>query len=256
MNSGANARRILIAGGTSGIGLACALRFAESRARIVVSGRGRERGEAACRTVRAKHPDADISFVSADLTSRSGVASLYAAAIERLGGPLDALVNSAGGEFVPTLFHEIDLDTIDAVLRLWLTATIYSCRLALPHLADGASIVNVASDAAKVPTPGEAVIGAAMAGVAMFSRTLAMEAKRRKIRVNVVTPSLVQNTMTHERIMSTEFSAKLFGKAIKAAHLGLCDPDDVAALIEFLSSAGASKITGQVVSVNSGVSAG
>jgi NAD(P)-dependent dehydrogenase (short-subunit alcohol dehydrogenase family) len=123
-------------------------------------------------------------------------------------------------------------------------------------LADGAAIVNVASDAGKVPTPGEAVIGAAMAGIAMFSRTLAMEAKRRRIKVNVVTPSLVSQTLTHERILSDAFSAKLFEKALRAAHLGTVDADEVAGVIAFLAGPDASKITGQVVSINGGISAG
>ena len=169
---------------------------------------------------------------------------------------IDVLVNCAGGDFAPTLFHECATETIDGVIRQWLLSTLYVCRLALPHLADGAAIVNVASDAAKVPTPGESVIGAAMAGIVMFSRTLAMEAKRRRIRVNAVTPSLVRNTLTHDLVMADGFSAKLFAKAVGAAHLGVPEPDDVAAIIAFLASDQASKITGQVVSVNGGISAG
>ena len=67
-------------------------------------------------------------------------------------------------------------------------------------------IINVASDAAKFPTPGESVIGAAMAGIVMFSKTLAMEAKRRQIRVNVVTPSLVTGTRSYNFITSGGFT--------------------------------------------------
>jgi NAD(P)-dependent dehydrogenase (short-subunit alcohol dehydrogenase family) len=172
-----------------------------------------------------------------------------------MDGPIDVLVNSAGGDFIPTLLHDNTLEMIDGAIRHWLISTIYCCRLALPDLAGGAAIINVASDAAKVPTPGEAVIGAAMAGIAMFSRTFAMEAKRRHIRVNAVAPSLVRDTMTHERVTSSGFSAKLFEKAVSAAHLGIPNPDDVAAVIAFLASAEASKITGQVISVNGGISA-
>jgi NAD(P)-dependent dehydrogenase (short-subunit alcohol dehydrogenase family) len=123
-------------------------------------------------------------------------------------------------------------------------------------MPEGSAIVNVASDAAKVPTPGESVIGAAMAGIAMFSRTFAMEAKRQKIRINVVTPSLVKNTLTHDRLMADRFSSKLFEKAIERAHLGVPDPADVAAAILFLLSPQSAKITGQVISVNAGISAG
>ena len=95
-----------------------------------------------------------------------------------------------------------------------------------------------------------------MAGVAMFSRTLAMEAKRRGIRVNVVTPSLVRNTQTYSRVTEGGFSAKLFEKATRAAHLGIPEPDEIAAIIAFLASADAVRMTGQVISVNGGISAG
>ena len=67
------------------------------------------------------------------------------------------------------------------------------------------------------------------------------------IRVNVVTPSLVRDTMTHDRVTSPGFSARLFEKATRAAYLGIPDPGDVAAVMAFLASVEASKITGQVV---------
>jgi len=249
-------KRVLITGGTSGIGLAAAHRFVESRTTIVINGRNHERGAAACAAILARKPDTNVRFIAADVSTQDGVSELFAEAMEVFGAPIDILVNSAGDEFIPTLFHDNTLDIVDGAIRHWLTSTIYCCRQALPNLADGAAIVNVGSDAGKVPTPGEAVIGAAMAGIAMFSRTLAMEAKRRRIRVNVVTPSLVSATLTHDRIQSNAFSAKLFEKALRGAHLGPVDADEVAAVIEFLARSHGSKITGQVISINGGISAG
>ena len=244
-------RRVLVVGGTSGVGLAAALRLGMvPGTRIVLNGRDPARGEAACDQVRLHCPAATVGFVAADVSTQHGVSRLFADA----GGPLDVLVNAAGGEDVPTLLHQTPLDQVDRVVRGWLLATIYCCRTGLEHLVDGGAIVNVASDAAKVPTPGEAVIGAAMAGIVMFSRTLAMEAKRRRIRVNVVTPSLVSGTRTTARITEGGFSARLFARAAELAALGVATPDDVAAAIEFL--AGAPRVTGQVVSVNGGISAG
>ena len=120
----------------------------------------------------------------------------------------------------------------------------------------GSAIINVASDAAKVPTPGETVIGAAMAGIAMFSRTLALEAKRQGIRVNVVTPSIVEGARLRARIAAGGFGAKLFEKASAAAHLGVATERDVAEVIGFLASDRAARVTGQVISINGGISAG
>jgi 2-hydroxycyclohexanecarboxyl-CoA dehydrogenase len=250
------ARRILITGGTSGIGLATAIRMArEPGARIVLNGRDAGRGEAARANLQQLAPGAAIAFVGADVSDSDQVSTLVTRACDHLEGPIDALVNAAGGDFVPTLFHETPLAEIEAIVRHWLLSTMYCCSLALPRMNDGGAIVNVASDAAKAPTPGEAVVGAAMAGIAMFSRTLAMEAKRRRVRVNVVTPSLVRDTQTFARVTAGGFSAKLFEKAAKAAHLGLPEADDIAGAIVFLLSPDASRITGQVVSVNGGISA-
>lgn len=247
------ARRVLITGGSSGIGLAAAMRFAGQGARIVVNGRNHARGEAARQ--RVAEAGAEAHFVPADVSTQAGASALVIQAEALLGG-FDVLVNAAGGDAIPALFHETNLDQIDAIVRSWLLATIYMCRLALPHVQDGGVVINVASDAAKVPTPGESVIGGAMAGIAMFSRTVALEAKRRRIRVHAVTPSLVSGTLTTARITQNGFSARLFEKAAAAAALGVASPDDVAATIEFLASASAERMTGQVISVNGGISAG
>ena len=250
-------KRALLTGSTSGIGLETAAKLAESGvSRLAINGRDRERGEKARLLLEGRAPGLDVAFLAADVSTPDGARALVEGALAHLGGAIDILVTCAGGDHAPTLFHETSLDEVEAVIRHWLLGTLYCCRLALPHVADGGAIMTVASDAAKVPTPGESVIGAAMAGIAMFSRTLAMEAKRRRIRVNVVTPSLVRNTLTHDRITAGGFSAKLFQKAAAAAHLGVPEPADIAALIAFLATPDAAKLTGQMISVNGGISAG
>lgn len=130
-------------------------------------------------------------------------------------------------------------------------------RAVLPYMQEnGGTIVNVASDAAKVPTPGESVAGGAMAAITMFSRTLALEVKRHGIRVHAVTPSLIAGTPTADRLLADDFGAKIFGRIIEKAQLGVPDADDVAATILWLASPAAAKVTGQVISVNGGISAG
>jgi NAD(P)-dependent dehydrogenase (short-subunit alcohol dehydrogenase family) len=116
-------------------------------------------------------------------------------------------------------------------------------------------IINIASDAAKSATPGETVLGGGMAAIVMFSRALAMEAKRDGIRVNVLTPSLIKGTPTGDRVMKEGFSQKLFAKAASMAQLGVCEPDDLAGLIVFLATPAAARLTGQAISVNGGISA-
>ena len=119
----------------------------------------------------------------------------------------------------------------------------------------GGAIVNVASDAAKVATPGETLIGAAMAAIVMFSRAAALEAKRDGVRINVLTPSLIANTPGAELIFGDPFSARMFEKAEALAHLGVAEPEDVAEAILFFAGPAARRITGQALSVNGGISA-
>jgi NAD(P)-dependent dehydrogenase (short-subunit alcohol dehydrogenase family) len=247
----------VITGGTSGIGLETAKLMAEAGVRtIVINGRDAARGEAARREILDRAPNVSVTFVEADVSSGDGARTLFRAVGEMLGAPLEVLVNSTGGEFAPELFHRTPAEHLDGIVQQWLTSRIHCCHAALPLMTVGGAIINVGSDAAKVPTPGEAVIGAAMAGMAMFSRTLAMEAKRQGIRVNAVTPSVVEGSRLRARMAAGGFGAKLFEKAAAAAHLGVVTSREVAELIVFLASSRALKITGQVISVNGGISAG
>jgi NAD(P)-dependent dehydrogenase (short-subunit alcohol dehydrogenase family) len=135
---------------------------------------------------------------------------------------------------------------------------LYVCRAVLPGMMaqKSGAIVAIASDAGKVATPGEAVIGAQMAAIMQFVRGLAIEARRDGVRANVVTPSLVEGTPLTERLMAEgAFSRKIFTKARELAWLGAVTPDDVASAAIFLLSPNAARITGQALSVNAGISA-
>jgi NAD(P)-dependent dehydrogenase (short-subunit alcohol dehydrogenase family) len=131
-------------------------------------------------------------------------------------------------------------------------------RLVLPLMMgrNGGVIVNVSSDAAKLATPGESLMGAASAAIKMFTQTVALEAKRAGVRVNAITPSLVSGTAGTERITAGHgFSAKLFAKVATMADLGIPDAHDQAQLVVFLASPLAARLTGQAISLNGGVSA-
>jgi NAD(P)-dependent dehydrogenase (short-subunit alcohol dehydrogenase family) len=244
-------RTILIAGGASGVGLACARLFLERGAtRIAIMGRSAERGAAA---------QADLGcgvFIQGDANNpESAMATVERA--ERELGPIDVLVTSTAGAAVPALLHTTPIANVPSIMADQVLGPLVMARAVLPAMRarKSGAIVSVASDAAKVATPGETLIGAAMAAIVMFSRALAMEAKRDGIRVNVVTPSLISDTQITEKLMSDPFSAALFGKAAKMAHLGVTSAADVAELIVFLCSDAARKITGQAVSPNGGISA-
>src|SRR5262245_10426274 len=165
IESGLLGRRALVTGSSSGIGFETAATLAEAGvSHIVINGRKRHRGEAARQAILDRARNAEVAFVAADVSSPDGARSLIESAARHLGGTIEILVNAAGGEHAPGLFHQTSVEEIDAIIRHWLLSTLYCCHYALPLMPDSSAIVNVASDAAKVPTPGEAVIGGAMAG--------------------------------------------------------------------------------------------
>lgn len=248
---------VLITGGTAGTGLATAMQFAAAGVpRIAIVGRNEERGQQARQAVLTAHPRTVVEFIAGDMNDIEQVVRVCDTARSRLGA-IDVLVNSTVGPFGPTLFHKIPLEDLLPTVVQQLMAPLYTCRAVLPGMRErgGGVIVNIASDAGKLTTPGESVIGAAMAGIIMFSRTLAMEAKRDGIRVNVLTPSVIQGTLTNASMMSQPFVAKLFEGAMRAAHLGVVVPEDLASLIVYLASPQAARLTGQAISVNGGISA-
>jgi NAD(P)-dependent dehydrogenase (short-subunit alcohol dehydrogenase family) len=248
---------VVIVGGTAGVGLAAARRFAAAGVRgVVVIGRNAERGERACEIARAAAPGVAVHFVQGDSNDLESASAALRQARDALAG-LDVLINTTAASYVPKLLFRTDVADIAPMLLAQALAPMIMCRLALPYLREQRSgvIVNVASDAAKVPTPGESVIGAAMAAIVTFSRTLAIEAKRDGIRVNVLTPSLISGTDTHDRVMADPFSAKLFENAARLAHLGVAEPDDLAQMMVFLASPAGARLTGQAISINGGISA-
>lgn len=248
---------VIISGGTSGVGLAAAHHFAAAGAkRIALLGRNIERGEAAAKAVRERAPAAQILYIPSDANDIGKATQACDQAITQLGGA-DVLINTTTGSYVPKLFFRMEIEDILPTLVQQALAPMLMSRLVLPRMREQKSgvIINVASDAAKVPTPGETVLGAAMAAIVVFTRTLAMEAKRDGIRVNVITPSLIGNTDLYTRIMDDPFSAKLFSNAARLANLGVAQPEDMAALMVFLASPAAARLTGQAISVNGGISA-
>ena len=172
-------------------------------------------------------------------------------------GSIDVLVHAGGAEISPKLFVDLDPATFRPLMDGHFTSLLNCCAKVVPAMMrqGGGSIVVIASDAGKVATPGETLIGARKAAAIMFVRTLAIEVSRHAIRVNCITPSLVAGTKAHDRVMASEFSRKIFEKAARRAKLGVPTPDNIAPLAAFLASSQASHITGQAVSVNGGISA-
>ena len=244
-------QRVLIVGGTSGIGKAVAKRMLQDGAQMVIAGRDPARAAAAVKVLGRA-----VSAVTGDAGNPVQCAAMVTEAHARLGG-IDCLISCAGGNPMPRLLADIPLDDLMGTINRSVAPTILPARAVLPMMTaqGGGSIICVASDAAKIATPGEVAIGAAMAAIAMFCRAMAYEAKRQGIRVNCLTPSIVEGTALHNRLMEDPFAERLFSRAKALAHLGVVQPEDLAEIAAFLASPGGARVTGQTISVTGGISA-
>lgn len=248
---------VLITGGTSGVGLASALKFASAGVgKIAVVGRDSARGESARARLAKAYPDVDFLFIAADVNKADCALRVCQKTKVRFGR-IDILLNSTVGHAAPELLKNIPIEDLEAILVDQAIGPMLMSRAVMPYMVEarGGVVLNIASDAAKLATPGETVIGGAMAAIVMFTRTLAIEAKRDGIRVNALTPSLIEGTLTSARMRESAFASKLFEKAAKMASLGVAVADDLADLAVFLASPAAKKITGQAISANGGISA-
>jgi 2-hydroxycyclohexanecarboxyl-CoA dehydrogenase len=246
---------VVILGGTAGVGLETAAHFARAGSRLALMGRKTERGEAACAMVRERVPGCVVHFVRVDAVNPQDALRAEREARDKLGA-IDVLICTTGPSHPPQLLKNIPIEEIQLRLNEIVLPPLHMMLACLPamRVQRSGAIVNVASDAAKVATPGETLIGAAMASIVMFSKAAALEEKRHGIRINLVTPSLIAGTPGAALIFADPFSAKMFEKASGMAHLGVAEAEDLAAMALFLASRAARRVTGQAISVNGGIS--
>jgi 2-hydroxycyclohexanecarboxyl-CoA dehydrogenase len=150
-------KTVLITGGTAGIGRACAeAMLAAGAEAVVINGRNRERGERALAAI-GRFSGACISLVLGDMAQVADAQAVVDAAVEKLGR-IDILVNSTGTNDFPALLHNIATEDVPGIIQRCLLAQLLSCRAVLPHMrkANAGCIINIASDAAKIPTPAKA----------------------------------------------------------------------------------------------------
>ncbi len=244
--------RAVIVGGTAGIGLTTAHRLLEADVpQIVIAGRNQDRGEKAVASLGER-----ATYIRCDAADPLQAVELANKAAEVMGG-IDLLLSCGGGDPMPSLLHKIAPEDLMPTINGVQAPILHPAHAVLPHMTrqGGGTIICIASDAGKLATPGESAIGAAMASIAMFCRTMAVEAKRHGIRVNCLTPSIVQGTPLYDKLMAHEFAGKLFSKAEKMAALGVVTPDDIAQMVVFLASPASAKTTGQTISITGGISA-
>jgi 3-oxoacyl-[acyl-carrier protein] reductase len=251
-------KKVLITGGTAGVGFAVAKLMAGQGHAVAVTGRSVDTGATAERELNAISPG--CIFVQGDAGDAAQGAAAVAEAARRLGR-LDVLVSSgAQNPLGPMPFEQMTAEQIESGFRTRVMGRILPVHAAIPFFkeAGGGSVVLVTTDAARHPTPGESVIGASGAAVILLTKALARELSRDRIRVNAVALTITSNTVGWDRMFANEnFGNKLFAKAVARFPSGRAPTaEEVAEAVAFLAGDAASQITGQTLSVNGGLSFG
>jgi 2-hydroxycyclohexanecarboxyl-CoA dehydrogenase len=249
---GINGKVVIVTGGAGGIGASICRRFAEDGAKVAVFDLNGEAAESIAADIRSKGGLAEAFGM--DLTSQESVVAAVAAAEAKLGST-DVLVNNAGWDKASP-FLKTDKALWDKIVAVNLYGALYMHHAVLPGMAarGAGRVINVASDAARVGSSGEAVYAFCKGGLVSFSKTMARELARKKISVNVVCPGPTDTALFRDFAGEGEQGEKLKDALTKAIPFGrLGQPDDLPGIIAFLASDEASFITGQIISVSGGL---
>jgi 3-oxoacyl-[acyl-carrier protein] reductase len=246
-------RVAIVTGAASGIGRASAERFAAEGAAVIVADMARDEGAAVAEEIRAAGGRAH--FVATDVTREEDIRAMVAAAVEQFG-KLDILFNNAGiGRFVP--FAELEPADWDRMQTVNLRAVYLGCRHALPALRQNGrgAILNTASQSGLQGQALNQAYCASKAGIVMFTRSLARELAREKIRVNCICPGGTDTPMLRGFAADAAKTPSLTELAARAPMGRFARPAEIAAAALFLVSDDASYVTGVALPVDGGATA-
>lgn len=245
-------KNVIVTGGAGGIGTAACHRFAKEGAHVAVFDMNLHAAQKVAHEITTAGGKA--LAIECDITQRHKVDAGVARALAEWGS-IDVLVNNAGWDvFKP--FVKTEPTEWERLIAINLTGALHMLHAVLPGMAERnyGRIVNIASDAARGGSSGEAVYSACKGGLVALSKTLAREHARQSITVNVVCPGPTDTALLAGVAQGARDPAKLieaFRSAIPLGRLG--QPDDLASAIAFFASDDAAFITGQVISVSGGL---
>jgi NAD(P)-dependent dehydrogenase (short-subunit alcohol dehydrogenase family) len=233
----------VVTGGSSGIGLAIAQRFAAEGAHVFVMGRSQARLDDAVASIGGR-----VDVVQGDVTNAADLDRLFDT-VRESAGTLDILVTSSGAGEFSTLDATTE-EHFDKAFDLNVRGMVFTVQRAVRQMAKGGSVVLVGSIAGNVGNPGYGTYSATKAAVRSYARTWSIELAERGIRVNTLSPGPTDTPMFDG--VSDDIRAALTGR-IPMKRLG--QPDEIAAAALFFASAESSFVSGAELCVDGGMTA-
>ncbi len=244
----------VVTGATGGIGFQVAKKLGKNGYIVVLNGIEHKEGAERVKELTAEGITAE--YYGFDVTKEEEVTSNITKVGEKYG-KIDVLVNNAGGLGGRQRFEEMTTDFYRSVMALNLDSVFFASRAAIPFLKKGenASIINYTSNAAwNAGGPGAGVYGTSKAGVHAITRALAKDLAEYGIRVNAVSPGTI-DTPFHAQIKATK--PEVFASWKNNIMLGrLGEAEEVASVVAFLASEGASFITAETIQIGGGQALG
>lgn len=251
LSSDFSGQAVFVAGGSSGINLGIARAFAQRGARVAIASRSAERVAAAVAELQAL--GAEVHGFSADVRDPDAIAAALAQAHARLGD-FSVLVSGAAGNFVAPALG-MSAKGFRTVVDIDLNGTFNVLRAGHAFLRrPGASVISISAPQAFNPTPLQAHVCAAKAGVDMLTRVLAMEWGPDGVRVNSIVPGPIGDTEGVRRLAPTPEARQAMAASVPLRRMGRTD--EIADMALFLSSPHAQYVTGAVIPVDGGSSLG
>jgi 3-oxoacyl-[acyl-carrier protein] reductase len=239
----------IVTGGARDIGRQVSLKLAASGASVAVNYYdNKEDAESTVAEITAAGGKAIA--VQGDMTKFADAQRLVAEATKTFGANIDILVNVAGGLMGRHTIVEMEESFWDAVMNVNLKSVFFVTKAVIPFLKEGASIVNFSTQAVHDGGgPGAIAYASAKAGVLTFTRGLAKELASKKVRVNAVSPGMI-NTTFHNTFTKPEVRAKVAGMTPLGRE---GEAYEVADLVLFLASDQSSFINGETIQINGGL---
>jgi NAD(P)-dependent dehydrogenase (short-subunit alcohol dehydrogenase family) len=251
-------RVVVVTGGTSGIGREVVAKLSSCGAHVFFQGRN----ASAAREIIAAATEAKPVFVPGELSDYGSIQQLCEVAVQH-HGRLDGAVGSgvpSRAYGMSSLFHEADASRFIEFFQNGTVPRAYLAHAAAQYMIPKGygKIVLLTTDAGRVPTPAESMIGSAAAAVMFLTRSIGKELARSGVRVNTVSISLTMDTPAYERLSGLRESGqegvleRMFDRIEQRSPFGLSTPQEVAEVVCFMLRSESDGITGSTLSLNRG----